>query len=111
MSKTRIFQIILATLSILGWAIAVYALLVFSDARPDREVGAYLTRGATFRVHWDPHETQLLQYLIWACGGISLVSLAFNFYVAQHSRMGYWFNIPMLLLTSIVAGLYIHLVV
>ncbi|NLQ22579.1 hypothetical protein HGO26_06750 [Shewanella sp. S-1] len=111
MRKTRIFQIILATLSILGWVLAVYALSVFSDARPEREIGALFSRGATFRVHWDPHETQLLQYLIWVCGGISLVSLAFNYYVAHHSRMGYWFNIPMLLLTSIVAGLYIHLVV
>ena len=41
MSKVRIFQIILAALSILGWAIAVYALLVFGDERPDREVGDY----------------------------------------------------------------------
>lgn len=57
MSKVRIFQIILATLSILGWALAVYALLVFGDARPDREVGDYLSRGATFRaigIHTKP---------------------------------------------------------
>lgn len=111
MRKTRIFQIILATLSILGWAIAVYALLVFGEARPDREVGAYLARGATFRMDWDPHETQLLLYLIWTCGAISLVSLAFNYYVAHHSKLGFWFNIPMLLLTSIVAGLYVHLMI
>ncbi|MCL1090961.1 hypothetical protein L2744_15405 [Shewanella profunda] len=111
MSKVRTFQIILAILSILGWILAVYALLVFGEARPDREVGTYLSRGASLRVEWDPHRTQLLEYLIWTCGGISLLSLAFNYYVAQHSKLGYWFNIPLLLLTSIVTGLYIRFVI
>ncbi|MFV0594905.1 hypothetical protein [Shewanella sp.] len=111
MRKVKIFQLILATLSILGWAVAVYALLVYGEARPEREVGTYLSRGATFRLYWDPHETQVLQYLIWICGGISLVSLAFNYYVAHHSKLGYWFNIPLLLLTSLAAGLYVHFVI
>ncbi|ESE40299.1 hypothetical protein [Shewanella decolorationis] len=111
MRKVKIFQLILATLSILGWAVAVYALLVFGEARPEREVGAFFNQGTSVRMYWDPHETQTLQYLIWICGAISLVSLAFNYYVAHHSKLGYWFNIPLLLLTSLVAGLYVHFVI
>ena len=54
MIKVKIFQLILATLSILGWTLAVYALMVFGEARPEREVGSYLSRGETFRHYWDP---------------------------------------------------------
>lgn len=111
MRKVKIFQLILATLSLLGWAVAVYALLVFGEARPEREIGAFFNQGSAVRMYWDPHETQVLQYLIWICGGISLVSLAVNYYVAHHSKLGYWFNIPLLFLTSLAAGLYIHFVI
>ncbi|MFB2728423.1 hypothetical protein ACE02H_13235 [Shewanella mangrovisoli] len=111
MRKVKIFQMILATLSILGWTLAVYALMVFGEARPEREIGSYLSRGETFRHNWDPSETELLQYIIWGCGAISLISLAFNYYVAHHSKLGYWFNIPLLLLTSLAAGLYVHFVI
>ncbi len=111
MRKVKLFQFILASLSILGWTLATYALLVFGEARPERELGSFFSRGATFRLFWAPDETQLLQQLIWTCGLISLLSLAFNYYVAHHSKLGYWFNIPLLLLTSLVAGLYVQLVV
>jgi len=111
MRKVKIFQLILATLSLLGWAVAVYALLVLEEARPEREIGAFFNRGATVRMSWEPHETQVLQYLIWVCCGISLVSLAVNYYVAHHSKLGYWFNIPLLFLSSLAAGLYIHFVI
>lgn len=111
MRKVNIFQFILATLSILGWALAVYALLVFGEARPERQIGSFFSQGMVLRTFWDPQETQLLEYLIWTCAGISLLSLAVNYYVAHHSKLGYWFNIPLLLLTSIAAGLYIRLVI
>ncbi|QLE85478.1 MULTISPECIES: hypothetical protein [Shewanella] len=107
MKKRKIFQMILATLSILGWSLAIYALLLFDQARPDRAIGYYLSKGASIRLAWDPDYTVLLQDVIWTCAGISLLSLAFNFYFATHSKMGYWFNIPLLLLTSVTAGLYL----
>lgn len=111
MRKVKLFQLILATLSILGWAVAVYALLVFGEARPERVVGTLFNQGLAVRMYWEPHETLVLQYLIWSCGGISLVSLAFNYYVAHHSKLGYWFNIPLLFLSSLAAGLYIYSVI
>lgn len=107
MKKVKIFQIFLGTLSILGWSLAVYALLLFGKARPDRAVGYFLSKGASVRLTWDPTITLRLEYVIWSCAAISLINLAFNFYVAHHSRMGYWFNIPLLLLTSTAAGLYL----
>jgi hypothetical protein len=111
MSKIKIFQLILASLSIVGWSLAVYALLVFDDARPDRAVGYFLSRGASVRLHWDPELTLQLEYLLWACAAISFVSLAVNYYVAHHSRLGYWFNIPLLLLSSLAAGIYISFMI
>ncbi|ABL99891.1 MULTISPECIES: hypothetical protein [Shewanella] len=106
MSKLRIFQLLLAGLSILGWALAIWALMLFHEARPDRAVGYFLSKGATVRLFWEPSLTLRLEQVIWIVCGVSLVSLLFNVYVAQHSRMGYWFNIPLLLLSSLAAGLY-----
>lgn len=111
MKKIKIFQIFLGTLSILGWSLAVYALILFDQARPDRAVGYFLSKGATVRLDWDPTMTLRLEYVLWACAAISLINLGFNFYVANHSRMGYWFNIPLLLLTSTAAGLYIKFLI
>nr|WP_250885847.1 hypothetical protein [Shewanella jiangmenensis] len=103
----RIFQLLLAGLSILGWTLAVWALVIFDKARPDVAVGYFLSKGAAVRLFWDPALTLRLEQVIWWVCGISLVSLLFNIYVANHSRMGYWFNIPLLLLSSLTAGLYI----
>ncbi|WP_372872826.1 hypothetical protein [Shewanella sp.] len=111
MSKLRIFQLLLAGLSILGWALAVWALIIFDGARPDAAVGYFLSKGAQVRLFWDPALTLRLEQVIWLVCGISLVSLLFNVYVAQHSRMGYWFNIPLLLLASLTAGLYVSFLI
>lgn len=106
-SKLRIFQLLLAGLSILGWLMAVWAMILFHYARPDTELNHYFTKGVGIRLFWDPVLTLRLEQVIWIVCGISLVSLMFNIYIAHHSRMGYWFNIPLLLLSSLTAGLYI----
>ena len=111
MNKIKKFQRLLAFLSITGWSLAIYALLIFDKARPDRAVGYYLSKGASVRLAWDPIQTVQLEHIIWACAAISFVSLAFNYYFAHHSKMGYWFNIPLLLLSSVAAGLYITFVI
>ncbi|GIU28217.1 hypothetical protein [Shewanella colwelliana] len=111
MKKLKVFQLLLSLLSIGGWALAVYALLIFDQARPDRAVGYYLSKGASVRLSWDPTMTLRLEYVIWTCAAISLLSLALNYYAAHHSRLGYWFNIPLLLLSSLAAGLYISFLV
>ncbi len=108
MKKVRVFQYLLASLSIMGWSLAVYALLIFDEARPDRAVGYFLSKGASVRLSWDPIQTVQLEYVIWVCAAISLLSMVFNYYTAHHSKMGYWFNIPLLLLSSIAAGLYLR---
>ncbi|NMH64170.1 hypothetical protein [Shewanella salipaludis] len=111
MKKRKIFQICLATLSLAGWSLALYALLVFDEARPERAFGNLLSQGSPARLHWDPEPTLLLETLLWICTGISVVSLVVNYYMAHHSRIGYWFNIPLLLLCSLSAGLYLNLFV
>jgi hypothetical protein len=111
MSRVRIFQTILTLLSIAGWGLAVYALLVFGEARPDRAVGYFLSQGVPVRLEWDPLLTVQLEYIIWACAAISFVNLAFNFYVSNTSKVGYWVNIPLLFLVSLAAGLYIRYVI
>ncbi|MEC4724184.1 hypothetical protein HWQ46_01290 [Shewanella sp. D64] len=108
MKRVKMFQLLLSFLSVCGWSLAVYALLVFDKARPDRAVGYYLSKGASVRLSWDQTHTIQLEYLIWSCAVISFISLAFNYYFAHHSKMGYWFNIPLLLMCSLVAGLYIR---
>ncbi|MDF0534373.1 hypothetical protein KDN34_08575 [Shewanella yunxiaonensis] len=111
MKKLRFLQIILAIMSIAGWALAVYALTVFHDARPDRAVGYFFSHGVPVRLYWDLKETTLLEHIIWVCAGLSFTSMALNWYLASHYRMGYWFNIPLLLLSSVTAGLYLRFVI
>ncbi|MCL1073119.1 hypothetical protein [Shewanella dokdonensis] len=111
MKKLRLLQIVLATLSIAGWGLAVYALTVFHEARPDRAIGYFFSRGAPVRMQWNLQETMLLEHIIWVCAGLSFASMALNWYLASHYRMGYWFNIPLLLLSSVTAGLYLRFVI
>ncbi|MCH1919748.1 hypothetical protein L9G15_09910 [Shewanella sp. A3A] len=111
MNKLRVLQLLLAALSIVGWGLAVYALLIFDEARPDRQVGYFLSRGVQVRLRWDPVATTHLEQIIWSCAAISLLSLLVNWYCASHSRMGYWFNIPLLLLISITSGLYLRFLI
>ena len=107
MSRIKLFQILLTILSILGWSLAVYALLIFGDARPDRAVGYFLSHGASVRLNWDPELTIQLEYVLWTCAAISFTNLAFNYYVQSHSRLGWWVNIPLLFLSSLAAGIYV----
>ena len=111
MSKTKILQFVLTVLSITGWSLAVYALIVFGEARPDRAVGYYMSKGVEVRLDWDPRLTIKLEYLIWWCAGISLVNLAVNYYAQTARKIEYWINIPLLLLVSLAAGFYIRYVV
>ena len=111
MSKTKVLQFILTVLSITGWALAVYALIVFGEARPDRAVGYYMSKGVEVRFNWDPDLTIKLEYLIWWCAGISLVNLAVNYYAQTSRKIEYWVNIPLLLLVSLAAGFYIGYVI
>ncbi|WP_144207392.1 hypothetical protein [Shewanella donghaensis] len=111
MSKTKIIQIVLTILSVAGWSLAVYALLVFGDARPDRAVGYYMSKGVEVRLDWDPALTVTLEYVIWSCAAISFVSLAVNYWARSRSKVEYWYNIPLLFTASLAAGLYIRYVV
>ncbi|QIR14650.1 hypothetical protein [Shewanella aestuarii] len=111
MNKIGVLQIILTILSLLGWSLAIYALLIFGEARPDRAVGYFLSQGVEVRLYWDPELTVRLEYIIWSCAAISFMNLAVNFYAKTTARIGYWFNIPLLLLVSLSAGLYIRYVI
>lgn len=111
MNRTKFFQFLLSTLSIIGWSLAIYALMIFDKARPDTAIGYFKSKGASVRLEWDPTQTVLLEHIIWGCAILSFINLGFNFYVAQHSRLGWWVNIPLLFTCSLAAGLYIRFVV
>ncbi|NKF50453.1 hypothetical protein G3R49_07695 [Shewanella sp. WXL01] len=111
MKRLAVFQTILTVLSVLSWSIAIYALIIFGEARPDKAVGYFRSKGVEVRLHWDPDLTIQLEYLIWACAAISLVNLLVNFYAKTTTRIGFWVNIPLLFVVSLAAGLYIRYVV
>ncbi|UCX04789.1 hypothetical protein ACRWQL_01380 [Shewanella sp. HL-SH4] len=111
MSRLGVLQVILTILSLLGWSLAIYALLIYGEARPDRAVGYFLSQGVEVRFDWDAALTVKLEYIIWWCAGVSLLNLLVNFYAKTTTRMGVWFNIPLLLLVSLSAGLYIRFVI
>ncbi|MCL1142467.1 hypothetical protein [Shewanella gaetbuli] len=111
MNKLSVLQVILTVLSLVSWSLAIYALLIFGEARPDRAVGYFLSKGVAVRFNWDPELTVQLEHIIWWCAGISFANLLVNFYAKTTSKVGFWFNIPLLLLVSISAGLYIRYVI
>ncbi|WOT03667.1 hypothetical protein [Shewanella youngdeokensis] len=111
MKRVKTFQYLLTTLSVIGWSLAIYALLVFDKARPDTAVGFLQSHGAAVQIEWDPGLTVLLADIIWWCALISFVNLGFNYYIAKHSQLGWWVNIPLLFVSSLSAGLYIRFVV
>lgn len=111
MKRLDVLQAILTVLSLLGWSLAIYALIIFGEARPDRAVGYFLSKGVDVRLHWDEELTIKLEYLIWACAAVSFLNLIVNFYAKTRERIGFWFNIPLLLLVSLSAGLYIRYVI
>jgi hypothetical protein len=111
MSKIGVLQVILTVLSLLGWSLAIYALLIYGEARPDRAVGYFLSKGVEVRFNWDPELTVKLEHIIWLCAAISFMNLAVNFYAKTTTKIGFWFNIPLLLLVSLSAGLYIRYVI
>ncbi|MGS0680710.1 hypothetical protein ACVBIL_06085 [Shewanella sp. 125m-7] len=111
MNRANFFQFLLSALSIIGWSLAIYALMLFDKARPDTAIGYYQSHGASVRLEWDPSQTVLLEHIIWVCAALSFVNLGFNFYISRHSKIGWWVNIPLLFLCSLAAGLYIRFVV
>ncbi|MGI2173387.1 hypothetical protein [Shewanella ulleungensis] len=111
MSRLGILQVVLTVLSLLGWSLAIYALIIYGEARPDRAVGYFLSKGVSVRLYWDPDLTIKLEYLIWCCAGVSFLNLLVNFYAKTTTRIGFWVNIPLLLVVSLSAGLYIRYVI
>ncbi|MCL1060072.1 hypothetical protein CXF83_13205 [Shewanella sp. Choline-02u-19] len=111
MKRLRFFQYLLTTLSVVGWSLAVYALILFDGARPDTAVGYLKSKGVEIQFEWDPVQTVLLADIVWWCAFVSFINLGFNYYIAKHSRLGWWVNIPLLFLCSLSAGLYIRFVV
>ncbi|MGS0674263.1 hypothetical protein [Shewanella sp. 0m-4] len=111
MNRTKLFQFILSALSIIGWSLAIYALMIFDKARPDTAIGYYQSHGASVRFEWDPTQTVLLEHIIWVCAAVSFINMGFNLYISRQSHISWWVNIPLLFLCSLAAGLYIRFVV
>ncbi|MCL1137376.1 hypothetical protein [Shewanella pneumatophori] len=111
MNRVKIFHFLLSSLSIIGWSLAIYALMLFDKARPDAAIGYFQSHGAEVRLEWDPEQTVLLEHIIWVCAVLSFINLGFNLYIAQRSKLGWWVNIPLLFTCSLAAGLYIRFVV
>ncbi|MBR9729005.1 hypothetical protein ACFOD0_14285 [Shewanella intestini] len=111
MKRLDILQTVLATLSIIGWSVAIYALVIFGQARPDPAVGYFRSKGVEVRLEWDPHLTIQLEYWIWVCAIVSFINLIVNFYAQTTTKIGFWVNIPLLLVVSLSAGLYIRYVI
>ncbi len=111
MRKGTVLRAILTILSVAGWGFAMYAFILYGEARPDVAVGYFQSKGASVRLHWDPSKTVLLEHIIWICAGISFVNLAVNFYTVRATKSGFWVNIPLLLMSSLAAGLYIRFVI
>jgi hypothetical protein len=101
MKTADFFHLIISGLTIVGWGMLFWALLVFADARP--EMSTILTKiyQVEVRQYWLTLVYQKLMFLLWFCTLISFACLGANWFLRQRAQDNLW--LPQLLLFTVSA--------
>jgi len=96
-------HLVLSALTIVGWGVLFWALLVFADAKP--EMSTILTRihQIEVRQYWLVLEYERLMLLLWFCAGVSFVCLGVSWYLRSKMLDNAWLAQVLLLIVSSVA--------
>ena len=98
-------HLLLASLTIVGWGMLFYSLVMFDEARP--EMSTIITRfhHIEVRTYWLAAVYDQMFWLLWFCAGISFSSLALNWFLRVRAKDTIWFSTVMLSIVSLVAVL------
>ncbi|MDP2561526.1 hypothetical protein [Psychrobium sp. 1_MG-2023] len=101
MSKRSLdlIHLLLAGLTIVGWGVLFYALVVFHQARPEMSTIITLHHEIAVRTTWLLRVYERLMFLLWFCAGVSFASIVVNWYLRIQQQDTYWF--PALLLGAV----------
>jgi len=102
--KTADFiHLVLSALTIVGWGVLFWALLVFADAKP--EMSTILTRihQVEVRQYWLVLVYERLMLLLWFCASVSFACLSVSWYLRRKMLDNSWLAQIILLTVSGVA--------
>ena len=96
-------HLILAAMTIVGWGLLIYSLVVFDEARPEMSTIITSYHNIEVRSYWLVAVYNRLFGLLWFCAGISFASLALNWFLRVQAKDTIWFSTVMLFVVSLAA--------
>lgn len=96
-------------LSIVGWAVLFYSLLVFDQARPEMSTVVTAYFDVPLRTNWLGQIYTKLEYLLWFCALTSFLNLLLNGYLNLTHKQRMSFGIILLFAVSSVAILMLKI--
>lgn len=97
------FHLLTYALSIVGWAMLIYALLVFDEARPEMDTIITNYFSIEVRDSWLAVVYLKLRFLLWFCAATSLLNLLLNWYLKITYRERMSLGIVLLFVVSSAA--------
>ena len=73
------FHLLTYAMTIVGWALLIYALVVFDNARPEMTTVVTNYFGIDIRQNWLGDVYDKLRFLLWFCAVSSFLTLIFNY--------------------------------
>ncbi|WP_435273721.1 hypothetical protein ACMAZF_09985 [Psychrobium sp. nBUS_13] len=73
------FHLLTYAMTIVGWALLIYALIVFDNARPEMATVVTNYFGIDVRQNWLRDVYDRLKFLLWFCAVSSFLTLIFNY--------------------------------
>lgn len=110
--KNRILDLIhliVYALTIVGWSLLFYSLLVFDQARPEMQNIVTKYFETPLRDGWLPNSYDKLLRLLWFCAGLSFINVLLNGYLKVAYNERFSTSIFLLLVVSAVAVLIISI--
>lgn len=99
-----ILHLFVTGLTLVGWAVLFYALLVFDAARPEMSTVITNYHQIEVRNFWLIAIYDRLVWLLWICAGLSMLNIVLNRYLTLAGRPNNWAS-PIILFT--VSGIAI----
>ncbi|MGB1297251.1 MAG: hypothetical protein ACPG8A_03200 [Psychrobium sp.] len=90
-------------MTIVGWCLIIYALIIFDNARPEMTTVVTNYFGIDVRQNWLSDVYDRLKYLLWFCAATSFVSLLLNWYLKITLRKRFSMAIILLFIVSTAA--------
>ena len=101
-------RLLLAGATLVGWALFIWAMIVYHHARPEMQTLLTELYQLDVRKEWLAPLRGRLWWLLWFCCVVSLCSLVLNRYLVSHHQGRYWFSILLLLSISLASLLLLQ---